>query len=159
MGNISYNLSDDNSIKRIEFIMNKLIESYDDQLQLEVQPINEDQSHYFLETIIRNHNKYISIEPYRKNWNMIQQHSQQSIFTIQHNSSYSSRRSKIAVIIATVYRIERNSMTYQSLVYAIQQLNVELCLLGYTVSCLKQALHHIFQKSKDKKWIQIINQI
>ena len=117
--------------------------------------MNNDKSWNFLETVVRSHQNKITIEPFRKNALMIQNEQRQSIFTIQHYSSYSSRRTKSAVIIATLHRLDANSMKLESLSNAVHQLSVELVLLGYPRSCLKEALTYMSQKYKDNKWIHI----
>ena len=82
--NIPYHSSLHYSQERVIRIMSALKHAYDVKLQLEEQPVNDDNSRYFLETIVRTCGNKIAIEPYRKNADHIRLHGCQTIFTTQY---------------------------------------------------------------------------
>ena len=118
---------------------------YDPTLELETQPINDNQYQYLEANINISNINDITVFPLRKNYQSIITTNQQKIFKFQHYTySYSSAHAKRGAIIGTIHRLIRNSNNNILLFIALNQLYIELATLSYSLRCYTQALHHVY---------------
>ena len=129
----------------LDFIENLKHNCYDRNLVLEQQPHNDGIEYLESKIQIDNHN--IHIEPLRKNWQSVIEHGRQTHYSMQHWSSYSSRSTKIGVVIGTLVRMETYSNSIATLFLAILKLHTELQLLKYPPNIIRSSLYKLQFKS------------
>jgi hypothetical protein len=128
--------------------------AYDKSLELEHQP-GDNNKYVFLESIIYNHDDHLILKPYQKNYPFVLQQRQQKFLNLQHFHSYTPTKTKLAVLISALYRLQRNSSTYTILRHATYKLYFELSLLSYSFHFLLKAVYHIQSKTQSQDWLTL----
>ena len=125
--------------------VNQLLRSYDSSLELEPQPPAAPGQNTFLESVIQYGENKLALIPFNKNVPFMYEHGRQKFLKLQHYHSYSPTTSKLAVLISTLHRLQRNSSHTDGLLAAAVHLYDEVKLLQYPFSLFNRALQHMRQ--------------
>jgi len=151
---ITYDSDCSYSTARKDRIIQKILyHTYDEKLVLESQDTQKDGSYTFLECLVRINGKFVYIEPFHKNWENILLFGKQKLYKFQSFYSYSNRKSKVDMVTGTIIRLLTYCMDDESIKISIMKLWRELQTLDYPVHTIKSSLRHIFNKTKERKWL------
>ena len=150
---IAYNNQNISSMTRVVKIINLLNHTYDEKLELEEQIPQNNNIYTYLECIIKVNNATVTIEPYQKNAEYIQQHQKQKLLKLQHYNSYSPTTTKIAVLVGTLHRLNNYTMNDHQLYLSIMNLWYEIKTIKYPIKTLLTALEMMYNKTNNYKWM------
>jgi hypothetical protein len=156
---ISYIHNNYESMLRVRRVVHLLNHTYDESLTLEVQTANIDQTYSYLESRIGIVGGQLSIEPNHKNYEHLLKHGKQKLFKLQRFDSFSNTKTKTAMVVGTLYRLDNNSTDECTLHKSVLKLWFELKSLKYPKKVLIQALRQIFHKKHDHKWMNMIKSL
>lgn len=126
-------------------VVNKLLSSYDSSLELEPQASTAPGQNTFLESYIQYGVNTLGLIPFNKNVPFMYEHGRQKFLKLQHYHSYSPTTSKLAVLISTLHRLQRNASHTDGLLASVIHLHDEVTLLQYPFSLFNRALQHMRQ--------------
>jgi hypothetical protein len=153
---IAYNTHNEHSLIRTSNIIHALCHTYDESLVLEVQESRSDGTYTFLDSLVRIHDATVSIEPFHKNWEYLLEHGTQKLYKLQRYDSYSSAKTKIAMILGTLHRLNNTSMNETILRESVVKLWTELRILRYPTKMIEKALLQMFHSTQDAKWMHTL---
>ena len=144
-----YDKHDNDSKLHAESLLRKLNESYPPELELEVEEIKNN-STKFLECHIHVHDDQVKVIPLQKNYEHILEFEEQKFFKISSFLSYSSRQTKIGVIISLILRKLSYSSSTSIFMESIRQTFIELKLLCYPKSLVYEVINKLCKRDKFK---------
>ena len=97
--------------------------------------------------------------PFHKNYENLLLNKTQKLYKLQHFNSYSPIKTKIAMIVGTIHRLNNNSENEFILYQSIMKLYIELQSLNYPIKLLLKALMQIYHKTNQLKYYTFIKNI
>jgi hypothetical protein len=151
-GIVAYRKGDQQSYSNAQALLHDLQHNcYPGGLVLKEEKIDQGQFR-FLETLVTVAQDKISASFFSKNIDEICKTGSQKFYTLQSSWSYSSRKSKLGVIVARLSAINNNTNSSLDLFRAVGLFLIELRLLGYGSKIMRQACSRMQRHTGGDIW-------